>query len=55
MASLVLQRAENARDTVFRRDIEAIVSSEKSLMPEGIEQKITKQDVADLLAYLLGP
>jgi putative heme-binding domain-containing protein len=52
--SLELQRAENARDTVFRRDVEAIISSGKSLMPEGIEQKLTRQDVADLLAFLLG-
>lgn len=51
--SLELLRAENARDSIFRRDIEEIISSEKSLMPEGMEQKLSKQDVADLVAYLL--
>lgn len=51
--SLELLRAENARDTIFRRDVEEIISSEKSLMPEGMEQKLSQQDVADLVAYLL--
>jgi putative heme-binding domain-containing protein len=47
-SSVELQRAENARDTILRRDIESLVSSGKSLMPDGLEQKLTKQDVANL-------
>ena len=54
-SSVELQRAENARDTILRRDIEALVSSGKSLMPDGLEQKLTKQDVANLLGYVLQP
>jgi putative membrane-bound dehydrogenase-like protein len=52
-AAIELQRAENVRETVSRQDIEEIVSTGKSLMPEGMEQKINQQDVADLIAFLL--
>lgn len=51
--SLELQRGDNARDVVLRRDVEQIVSTGKSLMPEGLEQKLSQQDVADLFAFLL--
>lgn len=50
--SITLRRADNAQETVLRQNIELIASSGKSLMPEGLEQKITHQEMADLLAYL---
>jgi putative heme-binding domain-containing protein len=51
-AGLTLRRAQNQEDNILRSEIEEIASSGKSLMPEGLEQKITPQDMADLIAYL---
>jgi putative membrane-bound dehydrogenase-like protein len=51
---LTLRKAENVRETVLRRNIEAMYATGKSLMPEGLEQKITPQEAADLVAFLLG-
>jgi putative heme-binding domain-containing protein len=51
-AGLTLRRAQNQEDTVLRSEIDDITSSGKSLMPEGVEQKITPQDLADLITYL---
>ena len=53
-SSITLKRAENVQETILRQNIEDIIGSEKSLMPEGLEQKITKQQMSDLLSYLLG-
>jgi len=50
--SLTLRRADGAEDTVLRKDVESLRSTKLSLMPEELEKKLTKQDVADLLAYL---
>ncbi len=50
--SLTLKRAENQTDTVLRQDIEEIQSSGVSLMPEGLEQNITLQEMADLIDFL---
>lgn len=52
-ASLTLKRGEGAEDTVLRTQIEGIESTGKSLMPEGLEMQITRQEMADLIAYLL--
>jgi len=51
---LTLRKAENVRETVLRRNIEAMYATGKSLMPEGMEQKLTPQEAADLVAFLLG-
>jgi putative membrane-bound dehydrogenase-like protein len=50
--SLTLRRGEKAEDTVLRAQVEAIESSGKSLMPDGLEAQLSKQDLADLIAYL---
>lgn len=52
-ASLTLKRGEGAEDTVLRTQIDTIESTGKSLMPEGLEAQIGKQEMADLIAYLL--
>jgi hypothetical protein len=36
----------------LRAQIEEIEATGKSLMPEGLEAQLSKQDVADLIAYL---
>ena len=51
-SGLTLRRAQNQEDTILRSEIDDITSSGKSLMPEGVEQKITIQEMSDLIAYL---
>jgi putative heme-binding domain-containing protein len=50
-----LRRAEGAEDTVLRTEIQELRASGKSLMPEGLEQSLSLQDMADLLAFLQRP
>ena len=40
------------QDPKLRSEIEEIAASGKSLMPEGLEQKLSLQEMADLIAYL---
>lgn len=51
--TITLRRAENQHEMILRQEIEEITSSGKSLMPEGLEQKITITEMRDLLNYLL--
>jgi putative membrane-bound dehydrogenase-like protein len=53
-SSLTLRRAEKAEDTILRTQIDDIQATAKSVMPEGLEMQLTKQDVADVIAYLQG-
>ncbi len=52
-ASLTLRRAEGQEETILRENIESLAAA-GSLMPEGLEQRITCEEMAHLLAYLLG-
>ena len=52
--SVTLKRPEGATDQILRRNIDEISSTGMSLMPEGLEKKIQPQEMADLIAYLLG-
>jgi hypothetical protein len=38
---------------VLRANVEAVTGTGKSLMPEGLEGRITPQEMADLIAYIL--
>src|SRR4029077_319466 len=51
-SSITLRRAEKAEDTILRSQIEEIQATAKSLMPENLETQLSKQEVADLIAYL---
>jgi putative membrane-bound dehydrogenase-like protein len=51
-SSVTLRRAEKAEDTILRSQIEAIEATPKSVMPDGLEAQLSKQDLADLIAYL---
>ncbi len=51
-SSLTLVRAENQTETVQQNEIEELVSTGQSFMPEGLEKNITVAEMADLLAYL---
>jgi putative heme-binding domain-containing protein len=50
--SLTLRRAEGKEDTVLRSEIDALSSTGKSLMPDGLEQDITPEQMADVLAFV---
>ena len=50
--SLTLRRGEGTEDTILRSQIAEIASTGLSLMPEGLETKITKPEMADLIAFL---
>ncbi|MGH7200063.1 MAG: PVC-type heme-binding CxxCH protein, partial [Planctomycetaceae bacterium] len=50
--TLELIDTEAKRHVVQRAEIEELVASNKSLMPEGFEKQVTKQDMADLLEFL---
>jgi putative membrane-bound dehydrogenase-like protein len=50
--SITLARDKGASDTVLKQNVEAIKSTGKSLMPEGLEKDVTPQQIADLLAFL---
>ena len=52
--SVVLKRAEGVTETLLRANIESMSNSGQSLMPEGLEKKLSPQDMADLLIFLLG-
>jgi putative heme-binding domain-containing protein len=55
VTGVALRRAGGVQETVLRQDIEEMAGTNRSLMPEGLEQSITTQEMADLLAFLLGP
>src|SRR5205085_7852782 len=51
-SSITLRRAEKAEDTILRAQIDDIQATAKSVMPEGLEMQLTKQDLAAVIAYL---
>ena len=50
--SIVFKFADGTSRTIHRAEINSLRSSNLSLMPEGLEQGLTGQDVADLIAYV---
>jgi putative heme-binding domain-containing protein len=52
--AITLVTSDGTEQTVLREDIEAITSTGKSLMPEGLERNIPQQGLADLIAFLRG-
>ncbi len=51
--SITLTRGQDQSDTVLRKDIDEMESSGQSIMPEGLEKQLSKQQMADLLEYLM--
>ena len=51
-ASLEVVQPGGIRETILRPDIESIRATGVSLMPDGLEQAINPQDMADLIAFL---
>jgi putative membrane-bound dehydrogenase-like protein len=50
--TLKLRRAEGVEETILRSEIDLVRSTGRSLMPEGLEQSIGLQEMADLIAFL---
>jgi putative heme-binding domain-containing protein len=51
-AGILLKAVEGKEYSILRRDLEALKSSGKSLMPDGLETDLPPQAMADLIAYL---
>jgi len=51
--AVTLKRAEGQTDTVLRVNIDELLGTGLSIMPEGLEQKFDKQGMADLIAYIM--
>jgi putative heme-binding domain-containing protein len=49
---ITLSRQENETTTILRTNIDKLVSTGKSLMPEGFERTINHQEMADLIEFL---
>jgi putative membrane-bound dehydrogenase-like protein len=50
--TLTLVQGGGFQENILRSDIQSIRASGLSLMPEGLEQNLNPQDMADLIAYL---
>ena len=51
--AIYLRTAELAEVRVARKDVEEVTPSETSLMPDGLDKAMTRQELSDLLAFLL--
>ena len=51
--NVTLRRAEGMEDVILRTNLEALIATGKSLMPEGLENQIAPEQMADLLEFLL--
>jgi putative membrane-bound dehydrogenase-like protein len=51
-AGVTLRRAEGKEDHILRSQIDELVSTGKSLMPEGLEKDIPPDQMADLIAFI---
>ena len=50
--SITLVNAERKEQVILRADLEVLVSTSKSVMPEGIEKDLSPRDVADIIAHV---
>jgi putative heme-binding domain-containing protein len=53
--SVTLRREEGQQDTISRGNIEELRATGKSIMPDGLEVKLTPDQLADLLEFLHHP
>jgi putative membrane-bound dehydrogenase-like protein len=52
-ATGITLRAQEGRDqTILRKDLDELQGTGRSLMPEGLEQQMSRQDLADVIAYV---
>ena len=51
--SITLVESEDLQNTLLRKDIREIRATGQSLMPEGLEENISHQEMADLMSFIL--
>ncbi len=51
-SAITLKRQEGQTDTILRTDLEQMMASGKSLMPEGLENDVKPAELADVFAFL---
>lgn len=51
-SSIRLREANGKEHVILRSDLDELRSTERSIMPEGIERDLSPQDLADVLAYV---
>jgi putative membrane-bound dehydrogenase-like protein len=51
-SSVTLLEPEGKKRVILRKDLDTLISSGKSVMPEGLEKDLKMQDLADLIAFL---
>jgi putative heme-binding domain-containing protein len=49
---ITLRAQEGKEQTLLRSELEELRSTGRSLMPEGLEKDLSRQDLADLIAYV---
>ena len=54
MDSVTLRQPEGREQIILRTDIEELKTTNKSLMPEGVERDVTVEQMADVLEFLKG-
>jgi putative heme-binding domain-containing protein len=52
--AITLRGGAEDDETVLRKNVASIRASSVSLMPEGLENSLGKQGLADVIAYLRG-
>jgi putative heme-binding domain-containing protein len=50
--SITLRGQDGKEQTILRGDLDDLVSTGKSLMPEGLERDLSRQDLADVIAFV---
>jgi putative heme-binding domain-containing protein len=50
--SITLRSQDGREETLLRSELEELLSSSKSMMPEGLEKDLSRQDLADLFAFI---
>ncbi len=53
--SLSIKRSDGVVETLLRREVEEMVGTGLSLMPEGMEANLSPKEMEDLIAFLLAP
>jgi putative heme-binding domain-containing protein len=50
--TITLVGPEGKEQVILRKDLEELTSSNRSVMPEGLERDLKQQDIADLIAHI---
>jgi putative membrane-bound dehydrogenase-like protein len=50
--SITLRGQDGKQEVILRADLDELVSTGRSLMPEGLERDLSRQDLADVIAFI---